>query len=436
MIRGSLLFLLLAVAGACSDGTGPIPPPPGTAPTVDTTVGFGDPPVSGTVTIRRQEPSEAWSFSVDLDSDGDAEASGEVGNGADVPFVFTTPGIHRIRVELSLEGERFQTERLVIVNDLAASEVLRTVAIPADGEPELGLEGITLGEGAAGLELYVAMAFAKRVFRLDPITLEVQSEISLAAQAGNTLEGMDLDPTGEFLYVVSKHHQLFSLATPDLTVDRVVGISGATFTVHALSPRIVLTGGGGPVSQVDTRDGTILNARSILGAVNFAVSADGAALALIQRSDNGQRFIRLLQVPSFVDLETVELPAGFEPVVTAFKPSGDKVYVLGKEAGASGLVRFLVIEVTTGEIAKDQPLEECGICLSSTIANPYAVSFDGRFVIFPSDLGAYVVDSALDLPTLRIGGFEGCCNAAASPTAYEFYFAQTSGEVSIVRLSP
>lgn len=429
MIKGSFLFLLLAVAGACSDGTGPIPPPPGTAPTVDTSVGFGDPPVSGTVTIRRQDLTEAWSFSVDLDSDGDAEASGEVRQGADVPFEFSTPGIHRIRVELSLAGDRFQTERLVIVNDPEASEVVRTVSIPADDEIQRSLEGITIGEGSTGLELYTAMSLAKRVFRLDPVTLEVRAEISLVSENVFTLEGMDLDPTGDFLYVVAKNQALISLATPDLTLAQILGVAGVAFTVHALSPGMVLAGGEGAVSLVDVKDGTILNSRQLQGAVNFAVSSDGNMLALIQRPS----FIRFLRVPGLSDLGMTELPTGFQAFVVAFEPSGEKLYVLGNEPVVSGRVRFITIHTATAQIVTDQPLEECGLCLSFTIANPYATSFDGRFVVFPTGLGAYLVDTSLDLPLFRTG-FSGCCNVASSPTTNEFYFANLDGAVSIVKL--
>lgn len=431
MIKRSALLLLSATCGACSDGTGPILPPPETAPTVDLSVGFGDPPVTGVVIIRRQDPTEPWSFSVDLDSNGDVDATGQVGQGADVPFEFSSSGIHRIQVKLALEGNDFQTERLVIVNDLTASEVVRTVVIPAGDEPEVILEGITIGEGATGLELYVAMSRAKRVLRLDPMTLEVQAEISLASENLNTLEGMDLDPTGEFLYVVSKSHRLISLTAPDLALAQIFPIDGAAFTVHALSPSMVLTGGEGPVSLVDARDGTILNSRLILGAVNFALSTDGTTLGLIQRSESGPRLIRFLDVADFSDLGTTELPSGFDPQVVAFKPSGEKLYVLG---ASTGLVRFIAIDTATARIVTEQPLEGPGAAFFATIANPYATSSDDRFVVFPTTHGAYLVDTTTDLPLFRIP--LGCCNVAASPTTNEFYFAQTSGEVSIVRLNP
>ncbi|MGH7542907.1 MAG: YncE family protein [Gemmatimonadota bacterium] len=434
MIKESSLLLALATVGGCSDGMGPNPPPPETAPTVDISVGFGDSPVAGTVMIRRQNLSEPWLFSVDIDSNGDADATGPIGSGADVPFEFASPGVHRILVELSLEGNRFETERLVIVNDLTASEVIRTVPIPVDDEPVVSLEGITIGGGGTGLELYVAMSLARRVFRLDPSTLEVQAEISLASENVGTLEGMDLDPAGGFLYVVSKNQSLISLTASDLTLSQILGVSGTAFTVYALSPGMVLSGGEGTVSLVDTNDGTIVNARQIRGAVNFAVSSDGTMLGLIQRLDDGGQLIRFLAVPSLDDLESTNLPAGFLPKVVAFKPSQEKLYVLGEEPVVSGRARLITIEVATGQIVADQVLEACGLCLSFTIANPYADSFDGRFVVFPTALGAYIVDVNLDLPIHRTG-FSGCCNVASSPTTNEFYFANTAGEVSIVRLN-
>jgi hypothetical protein len=427
--RWLAVFVLLSAA--CSDTTGSLPPPPETAPTVDLSVGFGDPPVTGVVEVRRQDPSDPWSFSVDLDANGSVDAAGQVGNGADVPFEFTTPGIHRVRVELSLGGQRFQTERLVIVNDLAASEVVRTVAIPPRDEPEPSLEGIAIGQGSTGLELYVAMAFAKRVFRLDPVTLEVQAEISLASENLNTLEGMDLDPAGEALYVVSKSHRLITLTAPDLTVESILPVDGAAFTVHAMSLGVALTGGEGSISIVDTREGTILNSRLILGAVNFAVASDETALALILRPDDGPRFIRFLRVPEFTDIGTTVLPLGFEPSVLSFEPSGELLYVLG---GTSESAQFIAIDAASLQIVFEQPLEGPPGAFRLTIANAHATSLDGRFVVFPSLHGAYVVDTSVDLPLLRIP--LGCCNVAASPTTNEFYFANfLPPEVSIVGLT-
>lgn len=431
MTRCWLLTLTVVLGASCSDATGPLPAPPETAPTVELSVGFGDPPVTGVVTIRRQDPSESWSFSVDLGADGSVDASGQVGNGADVPFDFATPGIHRIRVQLSLEGERFQTERLVIVNDLSASEVVRTVTIPADDALDPTLEGITIGQGSTGLELYVGMARARRVFRLDPVTLEVQAEISLASENLNTLEGMDLDPTGEALYVVSKSHRLITLTAPDLALESILPVSGAAFSVQALGPGMVLTGGEGTVSVIDASNGTILNSRLILGAVNLAVSADGGVLGLIQRPDEGPRFIRFLRVPEFTDIGTTELPLGFEPQVLSFEPSGELLYVLGE---TSEIAHFLAIDAVSSQIVVEQPLEGPRAAFLVTIANPHATSPDGRFVAFPSLHGAYVVDTSDDLPLLRIP--LGCCNVAASPTTNEFYFANfLPPEVSIVRLT-
>ncbi|MGH7557888.1 MAG: hypothetical protein ACREMD_08990, partial [Gemmatimonadota bacterium] len=176
-------------------------------------------------------------------------------------------------------------------------------------------------------------------------------------------------------------------------------------------------------------DGTILNSRQLQGAVNFAVSSDGNMLALIQRPS----FIRFLRVPGLSDLGMTELPTGFQAFVVAFEPSGEKLYVLGNEPVVSGRVRFITIHTATAQIVTDQPLEECGLCLSFTIANPYATSFDGRFVVFPTGLGAYLVDTSLDLPLFRTG-FSGCCNVASSPTTNEFYFANLDGAVSIVKL--
>jgi hypothetical protein len=133
---------------------------------------------------------------------------------------------------------------------------------------------------------------------------------------------------------------------------------------------------------------------------------------------------------------TEEIWSGASHHAVGFSSDGDRIYVLlssGEEWW------FLLLDSFDGSTIRRLFLGSgCTGGVSCTgVANPVAESFDGRFLVFPTGIGAFLVDRILDLPLYRWHGepFRFCCSVAAHPHRNEFYFAsQTFGTVSKVRL--
>jgi len=439
------LGVVLFVAG-CSDddGGGPVAPDPSTVPEVVVTRPVGNPPVEGVVELvpRVMEPGASpWRFEVDLDGDGEADASGEVRGLMSVPFSFEAPGLHPVRVVLTRGGERAEVERSVNVLDPDRIEVLGTVQL--EGAPLI--EGIAVDR--SGTHVYVARSIETTLVRLDPATLVAQNTISPPGPT-NTLEGLAVAPDEELLYVVSKG------PSPDLwlvDLDRseteafFPGLSSGQFYVEALPGRRVYTSGEGGLALADADRGEVvseLGLRLGIRAWHFAVSPSGDRIATILLGFGDPGSGLAVTDANLNEIRRTE-PIGrfFEDV--AWSPVGDRIYVRYEDRLRGERCGILVFDAAMLEVTRDVPLGADAGCsareFSRGVANPVASTPDGRFLVLPAPEGAFVFDTAEDRPVARTpasaggGTFNFCCDVAAGPDEDVFYVAGTDGWVTKFR---
>lgn len=419
-----LLFAgALAFQVGCEEDLGPIAPP-GTVPTpvVRASLGFGDAPLEGELILDPGTPistRDAWRYEVDLDADGEPDATGTVDQVVTIAYRFQELGPHRLMIALERGEEEAFFERFVVVNDPTGIDVLGPGVIP--GEVDI-LEGIT--HDRLRDVLYVSDPSVAELFELDSEDLSIRRFVDLSSALNGKMEGLAIAPDEDLLYVVDKSYSLQVLSLPGLERLENFSLGFGNFFVHALPGRRAYVGGETGIALIDTREGRVIESfRMMTGLGHFAVHPDGATIALLGSAAGTQHSITFLTADGLVTQRTVIPDIGEAFLAAAaFSPDGDQLYVLVDRDP----FRLLVVSFPEGTILQEIVLSgvDCPGCtagLTAGYANPVATTADGRFVVFPTAIGTFFVDTTVDLPLYRSPDPDPwqalfCCNVAAHPT--------------------
>jgi len=443
----SAFLVLLAVAVACSDddGDGGLvepPTPAGSPPSVLATVSLSDAPVEGELVLTPPEDGAVWDFAVDLDGDGAFDdAEGEIEAERRVPYRFDAVGIHPIAVRFEHSGTARTEERIVAVNDPDAFVIERRFLFDSDrARPE----GIAVTRDDA--HLFVGGGFVRKVFRLRTDDLSVVDSVSLRELSTNTLQGLALSPSEVRLFVMNKNGTVTTLSAPELEVleHLAEGTRSQTF-IEAPDERHVIVSGGvdDVVERVDTEAGSITAQQNVPASwdIELSPARDAVAVVTITAFFGQPARIQLLSAATLESRWITEISGGLVLTAVAFHPSGDRIYAFGWDDEAFWL---FVVAANDGDVLKRvRVAPHGGLTLGLEGPNPAATTHDGRFVVFPTEKGAYLMDTSLDVPRFRLGdpgadatlGSEiGCCNVATPESTNAIYFVNF-GEVFKARLT-
>lgn len=398
-----------------SDGPG------GPVPRVEVSVGFSDAPLEGTIFLSPEEESVGWRYSVDVDEDGQFDHVGVLEARIGFLYRFSSPGIHRIAIELEGPAGAEVTEWPVVVNDPEAIRLLAQRSIvTADPSGGATFEGITIDP--AGAWLYLGDFSRQQVFRADAATLEpLGPPVDVPAWGGP--EGLSVIPSDTLLLVGHKRSSLSVVALPEMTLRRQLPMPGE-FYVQALDDTLALTSGMG-VNVFDIRTGDGVASAGIQNAWHFSVSPAADRVAVLEERES---IIHLLTLPGLAEIGRIPLPVLGVDLV-AFDPAGDRLYVMGR---GDGVARFVLVDPTEGRILRNLPLAPGG-CSWFCVANPTATSSTGRYVAMEAASGVYVIDTEVDLPLYHtsVG-----LSVAAAPAGDGFYVLRPDGLLSRIEVDP
>lgn len=420
MSRSLALLVSSFTLFGCAAGPATAPPmPSGSAPLVSASLGFGDSPVQGYIYLQPPQGTRGWSYSVDVNEDGEADHQGVLEERAAFAYRFTTPGAHRVAVTLRGTGETETIEVPVIVNDPGAIRILtQRHIVPPDPMASNSFQGITTNH--AGTTLYVADRWGLALYQLDANDLRQLGpplELTLLLRG---LEGLSVAPSDSLLFVAHKDFGLSVVAIPRMELLHSHRADGAFF-VHAESDTTALMSSDArDFHRIDSRTGAATSTLAVPSPWHFAVSQNGTLVAVL---DDYGSAVHLAHLPGLHAQARIELPGLTRAGTVAFDPSGNRLYVLGQ--GVDG-GRFMVVDVSTREILLSLALgpHECTWCA----ANPAATSPGGRFVAMEWAGGMYFIDTELDLPLYHFGPYGGDgLSVAASPIHDEFYLLKYDG---------
>lgn len=440
-----IAILLAVTISACGDSrdrdplrpdpSNPLDPPPSALPTV----ALSDSPLDGELVLTPPEGEVEWAFSVDLDDDGIFnDGSGVVAGEQRIPYHFTEVGLHPIRVRFERARFRIDVEQMVAVNDPNAFIIeQRRTFHPDSARPE--------GIAVTGNNefLFVGGGFFRVVFRLSTEDLSTGRNVSLRGLDTNTLEGLDLSPSEDRLFVFNKRGTITVLSVPELQLlNHSPKISSSDFFIEAVDERTVaVSGRGNALTLVDVDSGTIVARREIPQTWDIELSPDRDRIVVVTRDFGPTSQIQLLDASTLAPFWISSLPRQAALTSVAFHPSGERIYAFGLDNLAYWL---FVVDSADGTLLREIRIESRGDNQVSGVANPTATTHDRRFVIFPTDLGAYFVDTELDIPRYRFTGRVvgsppptlvdvGCCNVATPEGTNAIYFVNF-GEIFKVRL--
>lgn len=363
---------------------------------------FGDSPLEAALQLIPGDRADNWIYEVDLDEDGQIDESGRVDEGVSLFYRFEAPGAHRIRVFLELEGQRFRADRIVVVNDTSPFRLRRTGGV----------------QEAVGIAVDTALGFfyvAQRheLLEVDETTLQITRRLEFGDEIGNVAIAAD----GSRLFV-ALGRLLASVALPDFSLLQRSSLPEHAQTILGLEGTKAIIGSHGSIILMDTRTGTEEQRRQFSGVRHTAFSPDRASIA-ISTFDFHSAAILLIDLAEFTTIWSVELdPDLVQPAAISFSSRGDRVYVLDRGPER----RLVVLEARTGRLLRNIIVGDgCGPNLCHhTNDHPSATFFNERFVVFPTEIGAYFVDTDLDLPRYRLNPGDdehnprGCCAVAAS----------------------
>lgn len=412
-----LVFLISAIAGC--DSSSPVDPaasPHGAAPIVSLSMGFADPPLTGFVRLRPPAESGGWRYFVDLNEDGAWDYQGVLERELGYAYRFDSPGIHAIGVRL--EGtDTLDFDRPVVVNDPSKVSVVATGAVPPLFDSSF--EGITVSPDDP--DVFVGNFFPGAIFRIDRASFEARDVIELA----HGVEGLSVSPSGEFLFVAHKNPiPAFRLALPEMELaSPAEGPPQDNFFVHALDDHRALFGGEAPLVIYDVEsETTIAKARGLDGrelehSGHFAVSPDETTIVVFDRLREG--ILHVLSLPGLLAREEWSLPNGATFGTLAFSLDG-RIYALTGN-------RLYLLDAATGEIEE----EWVGVGYGLSLANPVALSRDGRYLAFEERDGVLIVDTTLRIPLYRIAG----TSSVATDTAVDAGFILLDGGGGLRRIT-
>jgi len=429
----SLLILLLLACEETREGpTEPPALPEGPVPLVEVSLGFGNVPVEGEVFLSPPVGSENWRYEIDLDEDGRIDQQGILGLGIGFRYRFTTPGIHRIRTNLTGPEDRtVEVASLVVANDEGPIQILAVGQVTPVHPEWVSFEGIAMSH--SGDALFVANYSGGSLHRLNPANLSVTGVIE---EMSYSIEGISVSPKDSFLFAAYKYHHAASVELASFEIDRFFARGvGGKFFIQAVDERHALIGGEGPLGLVDMRTGETVDQFRAPGAeftntLHFALSPDAATAAVIVY--DGAYSLHIIDVATLESLRTIPLGRMAYPRTLAFHPQGDRLYVIGHEDwGAS----FAVFDLRSGETLREVPLGRI-FCSGYCVASPAATLLSGRYVAFEWGGGAYFIDTELDLPLYSIPPLGCYCgfSVTASPVEDAFYFLRSDGLVQKIAI--
>lgn len=294
-------------------------------------------------------------------------------------------------------------------------------ALATGSDPTASFEGITVD--ANGEFVYVASYFDGTVVQLRASDLSIVRSTDLPL----LVEGLTIAPDGALL-AVHKDAGLSVLDTPSLAPIALHNTGGGFFVASA-GPGRTLTSGNMPLVLLDTDSGETLAEYAPEGGVNmwhFAVAPDGSRIAAL-RSDGGGRQIHLL-TPELELSTAFDFSAygGLGSVV--HHATDEKLYMLARDFFANDFLVVIDLAALTSSAIRLNPSDCSVLC----VANPAAISREGRWVVFGGERSAYFVDTTVDLPVALLGSSAAGSGVAASPTEDAFFFLRHDGLVSKV----
>ena len=414
------VFLISTIAG-CDSGS-PVDPatsPHGAAPIVSLSMGFADSPLSGVVRLRPPAGSGGWRYFVDLNEDRAWDYQGVLERELGFGYRFDSPGIHAIGVRV--EGtDTLDFERAVVVNDPSKILVAATGALPSNVDS--GFEGITTSPN--GVDVFLGAFSGGAIFRVDLASLEVRDMIEL----GYGIEGLSVSPSGDFLFVAHKYPiASFRLRLPELEpASPSIGPPWQNFYVHALDDDRALFGGEAPLVVYDvTSQRTVAKAQRSNGeemeySGHFAISPDGATVVAFDPLRDG--VLQVLSLPGLLARAEWSLPDGHWNGALAFASDGKRLFALSNN-------RLFVLDAETGRLEA----EFVGVGRIVSVANPVALSRDGRFLAFDTEFGALIVETARGIPLYRM---QGTSSVATDPTVDAGFVLLGVGGLRRITITP
>jgi sugar lactone lactonase YvrE len=403
-------FVIGAVFGCDSSApTEPGPGPSGEVPTVSLSLQFDDGPLDGVVRLRPPAGSIRWEYSVDLDEDGSWDSQGRLERTLGWAYRFELPGVHAIRIRLEGPADTLNVERLVVVNDPSKIRIEATGQVEPLDRSFAGFEGITISPD--GKDVFVGDFSGGTIFRVDRGTLEVRDTV----EVGYGVEGLDVSDSGEFLFVAHKWAiAAFRLDLPEMEpASPAQGPPLQNFFVRALDDERALFGGDAPLVLYDMAAGMIVarahlpDGEEILRSAHFAVFPDGSAVAVADPSgvddpsDSGT--LRVLSLPDLAAQHVWESPEGIWAAKLAFSRDGSRLFALTYE-------HLYVLDARTGTVAMSFVV---GPRPGLSVANPVALSRDGRFLAYAAWSGVLIVDVERGIPLYEL---DGSASVTTDPT--------------------
>jgi len=434
-MRDIKLLLLLATisVGACADDPSGPSGPSGPTPAVLVDHEFGEPPVAGTLRVVPGPGTVGWRYRIDAIPPESQVREGPLESVIAVPYRFDTPGVHRIRVELlGPEGSHVVEKPIVIVDPESDFEILAQRSIDEiwPEREHMAPEGIVMDP--AGRWLYAAIYRSGELVRIDPERLEAVDRVVLGPQ----LEGLAVAPSGDRLFAIHKNAGLSVVDLASFATTHFDGFSG--FYIVAMDESHALIGGNGVLGRasVDTRefDWATLSG----GAGHFFVFPDGdRVVSVVYYPSSGvpeHSSLEILSLPSLDPIRSIPLEEFPYPKHVAVDPSGDAMYVFGKDDSG---VRFLALDPATGEVITSMSVATSG-CSSFCVANPVVTFASGRYIAFELGGAVMIVDTALDLPRYRFDlrdyDYDEPSGVAAHPDSDILYVLGPLGRLFKIRL--
>lgn len=399
-------------------------------PRITVTLGFGDPPLIGSLILdpARIEDATPWNYTIDFNGDVVPDVQGVAGVLVSVPYQYEEVGPHSIGIEFQRGDQTIEFREIVVVNDVEAIEVLGAGTLATQPDRSHGIAVDRFGEF-----VFTTTVRQRTISRLDATSLDLLGESFV--EGTGVLEGLSAAPDEDLLYSVETG-QMNVLAIPQLEkLDFFDGIPGRFFVEALPSRRAYVSGWVDGISLLDTQTGQILEQINTPGITGeFAVSPNRSrivvailtserrdGLALLRASDLG-----ILWETDLSQTAPVFIPGGFpETNALAFSRDGSRIYVMRAIVGVAQW-ELLVLEADDGRLVHRISLGPgCDSGVSCGGAGVTAVSLDETLVAFSTGQGAVFVDRDLDLPLYRSSPSDViiyCCGVAANPVRDEFYF--------------
>jgi hypothetical protein len=192
-------------------------------------------------------------------------------------------------------------------------------------------------------------------------------------------------------------------------------------------------GGYFGVLLIDPSSGEILAEKEVFNTYDFAGSPDGRFVATVDDFE-----IRLLSADDLTGVWDGPSDATAYGAL-AFSSVGESLFALLRTSSGEWLLQVLDLE--TGEVERQHHLGPTGPYLTwDRKVQPATQTADGRFIVFATDDGAFVVDAVTGSPRLQerepAAGTRpiGCCSVVATEAGPLFVSGSESGEAQLGRL--